>query len=103
MIVVTAATGNIGTALVQNLLARGKKVRAVARNGEKLKALQAKGAEAFPADVADAAALAKAFAGADAVFTLIPPNYAAPDVRAFQNKVADAYGSALRAAGVKRV
>jgi len=101
MIVITAATGKIGTLLVQDLLGRGEKVRAVARDPQKLNSL--KGAEAFAADVKDAAAMANAFAGADAVFTLVPPDYGASDVRASQNKVGDVYAAAVKAAGVKHV
>src|SRR5687768_1976809 len=103
MYVVTAATGQIGRALVEELLKKGQKVRAVARNAEKLRSLKDRGAEVVAADVRDAGDMIPAFSGAKAVFLLIPPNYAAPDFRAYQNRVSEAYAAAIRAAGIKYV
>ena len=50
VIVVTAATGNIGKKLVENLLAKGEKVRAVGRSAKKLEPLNRKGAERLVPD-----------------------------------------------------
>jgi uncharacterized protein YbjT (DUF2867 family) len=44
--------------------------------------------------------LAKAFSGAKAVYLMIPPNVAAPDIRAEQEHVSDAFVAALAASGV---
>ncbi len=62
MYVVTGATGNTGSVVAKQLLAKGKKVRAIGRNAERLQSLVAQGAEAFVANVADAAAISKAYA-----------------------------------------
>jgi len=53
------------------------------------------GAESFIADVTDGAALTNAFAGAKAVYAMIPPNIGAPDVRAYSESVSDALRSAI--------
>ena len=74
MYVVLGASGNTGHVVASNLLARGKKVRAVGRNAAHLQPLTAKGAEAFIADVTDANSLAKAFQQAESVYVMIPPN-----------------------------
>lgn len=103
MIVVTSATGNIGKALVEELLAGKQKVRAVARDPKKLEPLAKKGAETMAADLTDAAATTKAFQGADAVFTLIPPKYNASDFRAYYNQVSQVYADAIKSSGVKYV
>ncbi len=103
MIVVTAATGHIGQSLVQELLAKKQKVRAVARDAKKLKALAGQGAETVSADLADPAAMAGAFRGAQAVFVLIPPSYGESDFRGYQNKVSVVLADALKNAGVSHV
>lgn len=100
MFVVTGATGHTGNVIANALLAKGEKVRAVARNAERLKALVAAGAEPFTADLTDAATTAKAFAGAKAVYVMIPPNITSPDVRSYQKRVVDAIAEAIRSSGV---
>ncbi len=100
---VTGATGNIGGKLTRQLLKEGHAVRAIARGDEKLRALAAEGAEIHLGSVGDAAFLKRVFEGVDGVFAMIPPDYAAKDMRAGQRAVADAEVEAVRAAGVKRV
>lgn len=101
MYVIIGATGNTGKVITERLLAEGQKVRALARNPEHLRPLAAKGAEPFMADVTDSAALTKAFTGADAVYAMIPPNVAAPDVLAYQDKVVSSIAGALEKTGMK--
>ena len=100
MYVVCGATGNTGNVVARNLLEEGEKVRAIGRSLERLKALAADGAEAFPADLTDTITLAKAFAGARAVYLVMPPNLSSPDYRGFQSRVAQAVASALQSARV---
>ncbi|GAB2516742.1 NAD(P)H-binding protein [Nocardia heshunensis] len=69
MIVVTGATGNVGSVLVRELAAAGEKVVAVSR-GEKPVDLPV-GVEHRRADLGDLAGLAEAAAGAEALFLLI--------------------------------
>lgn len=101
MYVVTGATGNTGSEVVKNLLARGQKVRAVGRSQERLQAYVTEGAEAFVADLTDATALTQAFKGAKAVYLMLPPNIQAQDVRAHQDRVSQALITAVQQAGVK--
>lgn len=103
MIVVTAATGNIGKELVEGLLAKKQKVLALARDEKKLAPLAQKGAETRRVDLTDANAVGQAFKGAEAVFLLIPPRYNAPDFRSYANEVSRVYVESVRNAGVKHV
>ena len=103
LVTVTGATGNIGRALADRLLQRGIKIRAVARQAEKLAPLAAKGAEARPGDIANTAFLTEAFRGAEAVFAMIPPHYRAPDLRAYHLRIAASLTEAMQVAGVPRV
>jgi uncharacterized protein YbjT (DUF2867 family) len=101
MYVVLGATGNTGKAVVLDLLAAGKKVRAVGRSAERLQPLASRGAEPFVADVTDSAALTKAFTGAEGVYAMIPPDLATPDVRSYDDRVVGSIAGALKSSGVK--
>lgn len=101
MYVVTGATGNTGSEVVKNLLAKSQKVRAIGRSEERLQPYVTQGAEAVVADITDIAAITKAFTGATAVYLMIPPNIQAQDVRAYQENVNDALATAVRQSGVK--
>jgi uncharacterized protein YbjT (DUF2867 family) len=103
MYVVTGASGNSGHVVAEKLLKAGTKVRAIGRSAERLRALAALGAEPFVADLGDRAALAKAFAGAEGVYAMIPPDEAAQDYRAHQDKITEAIAAALTDAKVKHV
>jgi uncharacterized protein YbjT (DUF2867 family) len=95
MYVITGATGNTGSAVAERLLAAGEKVRVVGRDPRRLEKFTEKGAEPFIADMTDGVALTNAFAGAKALYAMIPPNIGAPDVRAYMKNVSDALGSAI--------
>jgi len=101
MVAVMGATGNTGRVVAETLLARGQKVRVIGRDPKRLAPLVQKGAEASIAEASDAAALTRAFAGARAVYAMIPPNLAAPDVRSYQEKVSDAQAQAIAQSGVE--
>src|SRR2546422_6233674 len=99
MYVIIGATGNTGSVIAETLLAQGEKVRLIGRSAERLGRFVKKGAEPFVADVTDTAVLSRAFQGALAVYTMVPPLYKAADARGGILRV----GSALAAAGVCRV
>jgi uncharacterized protein YbjT (DUF2867 family) len=103
MIAITGATGNIGRKITIDLLSKGQTVRCIARTGDNLKSLAAKGAETSAVSLEDTAALANAFAGVDAVFAMIPPHYQAHDFRAFQNTIGASIAAAVETSGVKYV
>jgi uncharacterized protein YbjT (DUF2867 family) len=101
MYAIVGASGNTGKIVSEKLLAHGEKVRVIGRDAKRLEGLVQKGAEAFVANGTDAAAIAKAFHGARAVYLMIPPNPAASDVRGDQERVSDALVTAVRNAGVE--
>jgi uncharacterized protein YbjT (DUF2867 family) len=101
--VITGATGNIGTIIVQKLLAAGNIVKAIGRKAEKLNRLKDKGAEILQGDMSDSAFLAKAFTGADAVFAMVPPDQKAENVRDHQQRIGKALIAAIRNAKVKNI
>ena len=67
---VTGATGFIGGALCERLLAEGARVRGLARNSEKGRALAATGIEVVEGDVTDHARMTELVVGAEVVMHL---------------------------------
>ena len=96
MYVVLGATGNTGSIITNSLLLNGERVRVVGRNASRLERLVRKGAEAFVANVDDAAALTKALTGARAAYLMVPPNLGSPDYRADQEHESDAIAQAVK-------
>src|SRR5271154_1514289 len=103
MYAITGASGNSGHVVAEKLLKAGKKVRVIGRNAERLQGLTKQGAEAFICDVTDRAALAKAFAGAEGVYAMVPPDETAQDYRGHQDRITDAIAAALTEAKVTHV
>lgn len=70
MEVVTGATGCIGSVLVRELLARGKKVRVLVRSTSDLSSLDGLKIEKVSGDILDTGSLMAAFKGAETVYHL---------------------------------
>src|SRR5438445_4417254 len=100
MYVILGATGNTGSVVARKLLDKGKRVRVVGRDNKKLASFVTRGADAFTADVLDTDALSRAFAGAQGVYALIPPDMTSPDFRAYQDRVTESIAKALEKGGV---
>lgn len=101
MIVITGASGNTGTTAAEALLAKGEKIRVIGRDAAKLERFAAKGAEAFTGNAESAEEMARAFDGADAVYLLIPQALQREDFRDYQERISDAYASAVKKSGLK--
>ncbi|MGB8889795.1 MAG: NmrA family NAD(P)-binding protein [Candidatus Korobacteraceae bacterium] len=95
--VILGATGNTGSIIADTLLSKGKKVRVVGRDAERLQRFVRKGAEAFTGDVSDAVALTKAFSGARAAYLLLPPITSRED----QERESDAIAKAAKESGLR--
>jgi uncharacterized protein YbjT (DUF2867 family) len=106
---IIGATGNTGKPITLGLIGKGHKVRIISRSALKAKALVnnasptpgSQPAEIFEGDSSDVNLLKKAFAGADAVYAMVPFNPMAPDYFAFQLSHVNAMAEALKATGVK--
>jgi uncharacterized protein YbjT (DUF2867 family) len=100
MITMMGATGHTGKKITETLLNAREKVRALGRSESKLADLKSTGAEALTGDTTDAAFLAKAFRGAEAVYTLLPTDRRSFDYRAEQDRQGEAIVKAIRESGV---
>src|SRR5271155_3338420 len=97
MYVILGASGNTGSVIADSLLSRGKKARVMGRDAGRLQRFVRKGAEAFTADVSDAAALTKAFSGARAAYLLLPPAKSRED----QERDSDGIARAAKKSGLR--
>lgn len=103
MFAVMGATGRVGRSIAEQLLERGDRVRALARSRERLAELAAAGAEVRAGDAADAGYLTDAFAGADAVYTLLPYDVGTTDYFGDQRRAGEAIVRAARESGVRHL
>jgi uncharacterized protein YbjT (DUF2867 family) len=95
--VILGASGNTGSIVADFLLSKGEKVRVVGRDAGRLRRFVDQGAEAFIAELSDAAALTKAFSGATAAYLLLPPVKS----RESQARESDAIAQAVRESGLR--
>src|ERR1700677_5050298 len=95
--VILGASGNTGSIIANSLLSAGKKVRVVGRDSGRLKRFVDRGAEAFTADMSDAAALTKAFTGARAAYLMLPPAKS----REEQERDSDGIAKAVKESGLR--
>lgn len=85
MIVITTPTGDIGRQVLDNVLKSGETVRVIARDPARLPADVHAHAEVIPGSHGDAETIAKALAGADRLFWLVPPPGFADSIGAEQH------------------
>jgi uncharacterized protein YbjT (DUF2867 family) len=97
MYVILGASGNTGSIIANSLLLNGEKVRVMGRDADRLQRFVRKGAEAFTANVNDAAALTKAFSGARAAYLMLPPVKSRED----QERQSDAIAKAVKESGLR--
>jgi uncharacterized protein YbjT (DUF2867 family) len=103
MYTITGVTGQVGSAVANELLAAGADVRVLARDESKLTPWSRRGAEVAVADLGDASGLSAALQGSRAAFVLLPLNLTSPSVGAEAAQLVDAIGEAIEAAGVPHV
>jgi uncharacterized protein YbjT (DUF2867 family) len=82
MIVITAPTSNIGSQVLQNVLDNGLPVRVIARDPSRLPSAIRDRVEAVQGSHSDINVLNQAFASAETVFWLVPPDPSAKSVDA---------------------
>ncbi|NIH79611.1 NAD(P)H-binding protein [Amycolatopsis viridis] len=103
MIVITAPTGRIGRHLADTLLDAGAPVRVIVRDASRLSPRVRDRAEVVTGSHGDPDVVEKAFAGASAVFWLVPPNPAATDLHTAYLDFTRPACAALAGQGVSRV
>lgn len=102
-IVVTGSLGHVGKPLTQQLVQEGHTVTVISSKVDKQQEIESLGATAAIGSVQDLDFLTAAFTGADAVYAMIPPNFAVPDPVAYYVTIGTNYAKAIQQAGIKRV
>jgi uncharacterized protein YbjT (DUF2867 family) len=103
MIVVTTPTGQIGSQVLDNVLDGEAPIRVIARNPSRLSARARERVEVVPGSTDDVDVLDEAFAGADCVFWLVPPDPQATSVQAHILNFIRPVCEAINNQGVKRL
>jgi uncharacterized protein YbjT (DUF2867 family) len=103
MIVITAPTGNIGHQVLANVLAGDEPVRVIVRDPARLPASVRDRVEIIQGSHGDPRVAARALAGADALFWLLPTDNQAASVEAAYVGFTRPAADAIRDQGVKRV
>jgi uncharacterized protein YbjT (DUF2867 family) len=103
MIVVTAPTGAIGRQVLENVLGSGKPVRVIARDPSRLPSHMRERVEVVQGSHGDIDVVTQAFAGADAVFWLVPPDPHTKSIEAAYLDFTRPACGAFKSRGVKRV
>ena len=101
--VITGGAGHISKPLAQQLLAAGHQVIVIGRNEQHLLALKEEGAATAIGSVEDISFLKDVFAGADAVYTMVPPKFDATDWKGWIANIGRNYADAIKATGVSYV
>lgn len=103
MIVVTAPTSLIGSQVLDQLIGAGAPVRVIARDPSRLPSKTRDQVEVVTGSHSDHDTVSRAFAGAQAVFWLVPPDPRAPSVTSAYVDFTRPASAAMRQRGVARV
>ncbi len=107
MIVITTPTGDIGSqvlgALLSGAASSGEKLRVIVRDPARLPSLARDRVDVVAGSHGDAGIVDRAFAGADAVFWVVPPDPHAPSLEAAFSGFTQAAAQAFRTHGVGHV
>ncbi|WP_018345171.1 NAD(P)H-binding protein [Cytophaga aurantiaca] len=101
--VITGSLGNISKPLAKTLIAAGHTVTVVSSQESRKAEIEALGAKAAIGSVQDVDFLTKTFTGADAVYTMVPPTFAAADWKKYIGDTGKVYADAIAASGVKNI
>lgn len=100
---IVGSLGNIGKPLTQKLISEGHEVTVITTSIERQTEIEQLGANAAIGSVNDAQFLEKTFKGADAVFSMTPPNMGGSNIIINTTNAGKALASAIQKSGIKRV
>ena len=100
-VLLIGATGFVGSAVLNELVSRGHKVTAVARNVEKV--AKSELVDAVKEDVANVDAIAKLAEGKDAIISAYNPGWTNPDIATLISENYPKILSAAKKSGVERL
>jgi uncharacterized protein YbjT (DUF2867 family) len=105
-VIITGSLGHISQPLTTALVQKGHAVTVISSSPERQPAIEALGATAAIGSLEDVDFLSATFTGADAVYTMVPPNNYFDhtlDLLAYYRRLGHNYAQAIAASGIKRV
>ncbi len=103
MFTIAGATGHVGSAVAEELLARGTDVTTLVRDEAKGAAWSRRGARPAVADLTDRAGLADALRGAEGFFAMLPFDFGVEDFWSHQDALVAAIAGAVEDSAVPHV
>jgi uncharacterized protein YbjT (DUF2867 family) len=103
MYIITGASGRVGSAVVANLIKKGKAVKGIIRDEKKADKLKQQGAEVAIADAFNVQALTEATKDGSALFAITPETGKNDDVIAGTKKILENYRKAIESSSIKKV
>ncbi len=103
MIVITTPTGRIGRQVLNTVLDSAEAIRVIVRDPSRLDPKIQERVEVVQGSHDDIAVVTRAFAGADSVFWLVPPNPHATSVEDYYLDFIHPASEAIKSQGVKRI
>ncbi len=102
-IIVTGSLGNISKPLTKELIEKGHQVTVISSSEERKKEIEELGATAAIGSLQDATFVSETFTRLDAVYCMVPPNFAEPNQVAYYKVIANNYKDAIVKSAIKRV
>lgn len=102
-VTVTGSLGNISRVLVEKLVTNGHEIKVISSCVEKENEIEKLGAIPLIGSLEDIEFVSKSFKGADAVYTMVPPNFAVEDYYSFSELIHDNYAKAIERNNIKYV
>jgi len=101
--IITGSIGHISKPLSEKLVNEGHSVTIISSKADKRAPIETLGATAAIGSIEDVAFLTQTFKGADAIYTMVPPKWDAPDWKTYIHQIGKNYAQAIEASGVKKV
>ena len=101
--VITGSLGHISKPLTEKLIKAGHEVTVITSKESNRPAIEAVGAKAAIGSVEDVAFLKQSFSGADAVYTMVPPNFGAAHWKEWIGQIGKNYAAAIKENNIKHV
>ncbi len=99
--VITGSTGHISKPIIAALVKEGHEVTVITSNQARVPEITSLGAKAAVGSLSDSSFLVKAFSGADAVYTMVPPIHQTTDWKGDIEQVGKNYAEAIKAGKIK--
>lgn len=102
-ITLIGSLGNITKPLAKTLIERGHQVTIISSNSDREEEIKAIGAKPAIGKLEDTEFLTSAFTGADAVYTMVPPDFSASNFRLYISSTGKSIAEAIKKSQVKKV